>query len=397
MGNGSRALRFSNINMGKPVSTFEIPRATAPHPWARLPYFSLALLCLAGVVYGSLLPFNFDAPNLKPGVTLMDRLITGPRWVGTPLDDLVTNILLYMPAAMLLRLGLWRCGRGMAMQILLPTGLAFAISYGLETGQIFLPATRVSSMNDVLLNGAGGLVGVLLAVKLHHLLRWLCHGVMGWFGRGRGAGVNAENHEVAGAAAGVRVDAPADAKGDATMGATRRLWPRRIAAILILGLLVGALLAIQERWSPKACPSTCREHQVLNWVPMTRHFIQPYRVALPLLAAEMTIWCGLAAAAFLWAGRGGRPGGGGSVAGQTGGGAGGRPTGCAGGRTGLDPRWAVPIGMTLLAGGLESIRHFIKPLLAIDLTTPLLAFLAAWIVSLALHLAPNLRPRGRRG
>lgn len=334
-----------------------------------MPYFSLALLCLAGVVYGSLLPFQFKLPNLQPGVTLADRLIAGPRWVGTPLDDLVTNLLLYMPGAMLLRLGLWRRGRGLAMQILLPTGLAFAVSYGLETGQIFLPSSRVSSMNDVLLNGAGGLAGGLLAVRLHHLFRWMCHGVMGLFRRGRATEAAAENLEFA---------ANVAAAPGAMAAGRGGVWLRRVAAVLILGLLLATLVEIQARWSPKACPSTCREHQVLNWVPMVRHFIQPYRVALPLLAAEMLIWCGLAAAAFLWAGRGGRKGGGTN-----------KPSG-------FDPRWIVPIAMTLLAGGLESIRHFIKPLLAIDMTTPLLAFLAAWIVSLTLHLLPNLRPRPRR-
>ncbi len=133
------------------------------------PYLTLAVIYLIGVVYGSLLPFELNFARLGDGsLTFADGLAAlfgSPSWMGMTFDDVVTNLLLYVPAGVLLHLGLR--GRGMGVQVAMVIGVVgiAGIVWVIESMQALIPM-RYASVNDWFCNVAGGGVGVLLAVPI---------------------------------------------------------------------------------------------------------------------------------------------------------------------------------------------------------------------------------------
>lgn len=136
-----------------------------------------ACLCLAAVVYGSLIPFDFsrtDASQHRANVWLAGlSVMTSPAWtapapgrsaLGIPfsLSDPLFNLLLYVPVGVTLRLALRRRGFHPAVQVLAATLIALAVAWGVECLQSLVPQ-RVASRNDVAANSSGALFGALLA------------------------------------------------------------------------------------------------------------------------------------------------------------------------------------------------------------------------------------------
>ena len=127
-----------------------------------------ALVYLAFLLQLSLVPFDFrlalEASAWWPG-----------RWAHAPAPDMASNVVLYVPAGVLLQLLLGRrFATGIAAAIAAVL-LAGALSLGLETLQLFSPS-RVSSPVDVLCNGIGAAVGATLS--------WSCSWLIpGWIRR----------------------------------------------------------------------------------------------------------------------------------------------------------------------------------------------------------------------
>jgi VanZ family protein len=116
------------------------------------------------VALGSLYPFaGWHGTSGPPAAFLFDSL---PRYITR--NDIITNLLLYLPLGYLLMLVLTRpARRGSAILLAWATGSL--LSLGMETLQAHM-VSRIASNLDVYLNSLGTLTGALLA--LHHG-RWL--------------------------------------------------------------------------------------------------------------------------------------------------------------------------------------------------------------------------------
>lgn len=128
-------------------------------------YSTLAALVTVSLAYGELIPFRFIGGN---GGSLWDVLCDLP-WIASPLEDLVTNVLVFVPVGALMTLHFARALTSWRAAVV--AGFLFAASLGacMEMLQTFLPA-RVASATDVLSNCVGGLTGALLAPALYR--RW---------------------------------------------------------------------------------------------------------------------------------------------------------------------------------------------------------------------------------
>jgi VanZ family protein len=91
-----------------------------------------------------------------------------PKQSGEALDDLVANILGYLPLGLILCLAHLRSGRGPLVASLLTLATGSAMSYGLELIQFTLPG-RVPSIVDWVLNTLGTAWGALAAMTIHAL------------------------------------------------------------------------------------------------------------------------------------------------------------------------------------------------------------------------------------
>ncbi|HOA72885.1 MAG TPA: VanZ family protein [Phycisphaerae bacterium] len=121
----------------------------------------LAVLMVAGVIYGTLVPFQF-----KPSDTAGWRLTMWPLQPGNAL----ANVLVYVPLGIFVRLVLRRRGSRWYFECAATTLVAFVISYGCELLQQFLPG-RVPTLTDTLCNVFGAFVGALLAPLAQRRIR----------------------------------------------------------------------------------------------------------------------------------------------------------------------------------------------------------------------------------
>lgn len=120
-----------------------------------------SLLAVIGflIVFGSLYPFSFSLEGaeglLRAGVL--------PR-AGTTRSDVAANVLLYVPFGACLA---WLLnGRfGGALAVLTATLIGAALSYAIETAQLY-ETRRVSSLADFACNTAGAFAGACLALAI---------------------------------------------------------------------------------------------------------------------------------------------------------------------------------------------------------------------------------------
>lgn len=117
----------------------------------------LAVAYLLIVAYASLQPFRDW--RMPPGDVL--AFVTAPRPRYITVADVMVNILAYVPLGFLLAAG-FRLWLASGTAVLLAALSAAAFSLGMETVQAFLPS-RIASNIDLLTNGAGGLIGALMA------------------------------------------------------------------------------------------------------------------------------------------------------------------------------------------------------------------------------------------
>ncbi len=146
----------------------------------------MAGVWLVLVIYGTLVPFNFDLPESFGGVagffSWVLATLTSPRWLesgandisslGTPnwVNDIALNGVLYGPLAGFLRLHFKQRGRSWWGQIGLTMLAVLGISWLLECTQSRM-ADRFAGINDICTNTAGGLVGALVAAKVCNAAR----------------------------------------------------------------------------------------------------------------------------------------------------------------------------------------------------------------------------------
>ena len=122
----------------------------------------ISVLWAAGVVlavlYGSLLPFSFDPARLTPG-TGFGLLRIGLHPIS--LEDLLTNIVVYLPLGLTVALAVRSSCRVWA-QVAIATAVGGAVSVLAESLQSAIPM-RVACWSDVAFNTSGALFGAVLA------------------------------------------------------------------------------------------------------------------------------------------------------------------------------------------------------------------------------------------
>ncbi|HZF15869.1 MAG TPA: VanZ family protein [Steroidobacteraceae bacterium] len=136
--------------------------STPPRRHGGTPYQRAARWLLGAVValilYGSLFPFEFDAPSGLPLIALVASL----RFERASRGDIVANLLLYIPLGLCLAAALPRRWSAVARFALTVTA-GVLLSLAVELLQTMEPA-RVSSLTDVGLNAAGTAIGALGAL-----------------------------------------------------------------------------------------------------------------------------------------------------------------------------------------------------------------------------------------
>jgi VanZ family protein len=135
--------------------------ASLPIPNRRF-YRWLGLGFLAFVLYGSWVPFTFVSLPWEQAVEQFQKVLAGPIRLDSR-SDWVANILLMIPAAFCLMgaLGADRPLQGWVGDVVLVLPVCLFVSAVAEFGQLFLPG-RVSSLNDIVAQGIGGVLGAVL-------------------------------------------------------------------------------------------------------------------------------------------------------------------------------------------------------------------------------------------
>jgi len=120
----------------------------------------LALAYLLVVAYASMLPFH--GWRVPPEEILRFLAAPWPRFIT--LQDVIVNIVAYVPLGLLLSIG-WGAHYGPARGAAAATLAVLALSLVMEFAQMFLPV-RIASNVDLLANGTGGLIGAMAAPLL---------------------------------------------------------------------------------------------------------------------------------------------------------------------------------------------------------------------------------------
>lgn len=133
----------------------------------------MAVACAVLIAYGSLIPFDIDWPAQRDQsesiYAALAETLFSPSWahadegassLGVPywLSDNATNLLLYMPLGVTLRMAIRPRVRSRLLQVLIVAIAGLTLSWLVESLQSLTP-TRVASISDVLLNTCGAVVG----------------------------------------------------------------------------------------------------------------------------------------------------------------------------------------------------------------------------------------------
>lgn len=154
------------------------PRAPAPGLAAPgRPYFILLMAYLAFVIYGSLVPLHFQSRPFDEAVRHFLRAPYLPVSMGRR-ADLVANLLLFIPLTFLAMGALTReNARRHRWAIALGTALAACLlSIGIEFTQVYFPA-RTVSLNDMLAESAGGVIGIVVWFLAGARVTWWARGL----------------------------------------------------------------------------------------------------------------------------------------------------------------------------------------------------------------------------
>lgn len=164
--------------------------ASLPEGRGHRVFLGLSLPWLMLVIYGSLAPLKFYGPwppgfaDLAGQVDWLLGVLTSPRWWdAATLDhynilknsdsssDVAVNLLLYFPLGFLWRLDLIEQAASRWRQVLQPTMICLLICWTMECVQSLMEPIRTASLNDVLFNVLGALMGAALAPAMLERIR----------------------------------------------------------------------------------------------------------------------------------------------------------------------------------------------------------------------------------
>lgn len=140
------------------------------HKPAVLSRAHLTGLCVASL---SLILYGTLGPVAAPAQRWFDRTA---KWSwqlpvrDTDVNDVITNIVVYVPVGIALRLLVRRRGRAGWPDFAIGLGASLALSYATEFLQQFMPL-RSTNQLDIATNAVGALIGCLLAVRVQRGLR----------------------------------------------------------------------------------------------------------------------------------------------------------------------------------------------------------------------------------
>lgn len=144
---------------------FVVGPVAKPPVFGRAAQTWLCLAALAVILYGTLGPMSTRVWLAQP---------TAWRWIPpagrTDANDLLTNIVVYLPVGVALRLLVRRRGRAGIADLLVASALASGLSYGTELLQQFMPG-RSANLVDWVVNSCAALAGAAFAVQLQWLIR----------------------------------------------------------------------------------------------------------------------------------------------------------------------------------------------------------------------------------
>lgn len=247
-------------------------------PCAKNHYALLALALLLLVGYGSLIPLKFHVTpprdfNLIKSAAWMWNQIQLPGWITdepsetSPLgltshvSDIITNLALYFPVALLLNLALHRRGLRHATSAVLAIAIVTLTSYALESAQSIM-AFRISSLNDVALNALGGTLGALLAFPIHRAARRLAFKLYC---------LTAHHLHIA-------------------RDRVRALQSR--PALLIVIIVTNLFFAFAWLYDAAHHDPT-PQHPAANWLPFYTQWLKPYDLAALQIARSLAIYGGI--------------------------------------------------------------------------------------------------------
>jgi VanZ family protein len=151
-------------------------------------YFWIALACLAGVLYGSFVPFHFQWRPVNNAVTEYLRIVSEPlTWESG--SDCLANILLFIPLTFLWMgaLCVERSRKEALLTALLVLPAASILSASIEFTQLYFPP-RVTALDDILAESFGGTIGIVTWLTLGPTLTgwarriWAALDKEGWAG-----------------------------------------------------------------------------------------------------------------------------------------------------------------------------------------------------------------------
>lgn len=242
--------------------------------WLRAPLLALAWSAL--VIYGSLLPWGLDlsgavsdAGGIAPALL---HWVTSPAWIPTVTEassygipnwasDLTTNLLLYGPLGVLLRLTASRLTGRHIWQIVSAAAAITLLSWMIESTQSLIPG-RYASIQDVLANSLGGYVGVLIGHRINSAWRATAFVIY----RRTAHPIGVLHHRLH----------------------THRTRP----AVMFIALAINAgLIALWYLFTASPAGADHAGQQALNLVPFQRYFERSYDVAAVLLGRSMIVYC----------------------------------------------------------------------------------------------------------
>ena len=130
------------------------------------------------VIYGSLVPLDFKALPLEQAWAIFQTIPMYTLGVESR-ADWISNGVLYVPVGALTAhlLTQWASGVHRIPLVFIAGVFSFALAFGIEFTQIFFPP-RTVSLNDILAECIGSVVGLILAAKFSEWLKGLLLGVV---------------------------------------------------------------------------------------------------------------------------------------------------------------------------------------------------------------------------
>lgn len=138
----------------------------------RLPGFSAVTIGICALAYGLMLVYGTLYPFRgwgEPAGGFWQHFL-GMQVPNASKTDLITNLLVYIPAGLLLA-GFLARAVSWPVAVLLAGMIGTLLSFSLEAAQVFLPG-RTSTLSDLLLNGLGAFIGGGAALFLAGQVPW---------------------------------------------------------------------------------------------------------------------------------------------------------------------------------------------------------------------------------